>query len=190
MLVMRNLNPFLKYKDGHACQATPIYNSYYNNDMFVMSFKDRYWFNLELRGIGMIGAAEYSPEIIAVDVTSMQICFKWYDTNLNHLFHKNGYLPDDWRQQIKDIITNLESVGIYKLNLYPHTFYLKDSKIHIMDLHACLSLDDKILEDDIKNIINDKERFLFKDGILDVKYAYKYTLDNNVGDWPGGRLNG
>tara|TARA_B110000977_G_C10915839_1_gene431111 strand:+ start:246 stop:809 length:564 start_codon:yes stop_codon:yes gene_type:complete len=186
---MSNLSHFTKFINGYTCQATPIYDGHWINDVFVMSFKDRYWFDMELRGIGMLSNKSYAPEIQSVNTLTMQIKFKWYNTNLNHMFHYNKELPSDWRQQILDILKDLENINVYKINIYPHTFYLKDDKIHVMDLHACISTQDKISEEVLKNIINNKDRFSFKNGFLDIKYAYDYTLKNNIGDWPGGALH-
>lgn len=180
---------FKKYVDGNLCQATPIYNGYYNDETFVMKFHDCFWFNQEVRGLGLVSNKPYSPEILSVDALSKEIKFKWYDTNLNHIFNFNRKLPADWKQQIKVILKDLENAGLYKLNIYPHTFYVKNDKIHIMDLHACLCYDDKIEQKSIENIINDKNRFMFDNGILNIKEAYNYTLENNVGNWPEGSLN-
>lgn len=186
---MNNLVQFKKYIDGYACTPTPMYNGYYNDDIFVMSFHEKYWFDMELRGIGLVSHKSYAPEIISVDAKTMQITFKWYNTNINNMLHHNKELPSDWRQQIKDILKDLESINVYKINAYPHTFYIKEDKMHIMDLHACIPKEDKISEKILKSVINNKDRFIFKNGYLDVDYAYNYTLKNNIGDWPGGALN-
>lgn len=176
---------FKKYIDGNACQATPIYDGFYDDEKFVMKFKNSFWFNQEVRGIGLTCHKPYAPEIISINPLDKEIIFKWYNSNLNHLFHFNAELPNDWQEQIKGILADLESSGLYKLNIYPHTFYVKDSKIHIMDLHACLCYNDEINQDAIGNVINDKNRFQFKNNILDIKDTYNYTIKENVGNWPG-----
>lgn len=184
------MTPFKKYIDGNLCQATPIYDGYYNDEVFVMKFKDPFWFTQEVRGLGLISNKPYAPEVLLVNALDKEITFKWYDSNLNHLFHFNKELPANWKQQIKVILQDLENSGLYKLNIYPHTFYVKNSKIHIMDLHACLCYDDKIEQSFIGGVINDKDRFKFNDGILNIVDTYDYTIQNNIGDWPGGNLNG
>lgn len=187
---MNNFKTFTKFVNGDECRATPIYNGYYDNDIFLMSFKDKFWFDLEVRGIGMLSHKSYSPEILTVNANTMEISFKWYNSNLNHLFHYKKDLPNNWREQISSILQDIKSCGIFKINLYPHTFYLKEDKIHIMDLHACLFYNDQIYEDSLKDVINNKDRFAFKHGILDINYSYNYTIENNIGNWPGGKLNG
>jgi len=184
------MTPFKKYIDGNLCQATPIYDGLYDDDTFVMKFKDSFWFNQEIRGIGLISHKWYAPEITSVNSLEKEIKFKWYDTNLNHLFHFNKNLPNDWREQIKYILQDLKDAGLYKLNIYPHTFFVKNDKICIMDLHACLCHDDEIKQDAIGDVINDKNRFQFENGILNIKDTYEYTIKQNIGNWPGNFLNG
>lgn len=170
--------------DGYLCPATPVYSGYYNDNIFKMCFKDKLWFDAEVKGIEHLSNKLYIPEVLNVDYDNYVIEFKWYNTSINHLLHLNKPLPNNYLDQIRSILKDLESSNIYKINLYPHTFYLKGSQVHIMDLYACISSDDIILEKDIGSIINDKERFKFVDGILDLKYTYNYTLKHNVGDWP------
>jgi hypothetical protein len=184
-----NLKPFFKFANGYACQATPLYDGSYDNTVFVMSYKDQYWFDLEVRGIKLLEGKSYSPEIIDVDPVQKKITFKWYDTNLNHMLHYNKPLPKDWIIQIKEILEDLENSNIFKLNIYPHTFYLKNDKVCVMDLYACLLIEDKITSEVLEGVINNKSRFPIKDNILDIKYAYDYTITNNIGEWPGDFLN-
>ena len=156
-----NLKPFFKFSNGYACEATPLYKGSYDNSVFVMSYKDQYWFDLEVRGIKLLEDKSYSPEIISIDPAQRKITFKWYDTNLNHMLHYNKPLPKDWTNQVKEILEDLEKSNIFKLNIYPHSFYLK----------------------------NDKNRFLINDNLLDIKHAYNYTIKHNIGEWPEDFLN-
>lgn len=184
-----NFKPFFKFVNGYACQATPLYDGYYDSNSFMMSYKDQFWFDLELRGIELLDNKDYAPEILSINKDKKTILFKWYDTNLNHMMHYNKPLPNNWTLQIKEILNDLEQLNIFKLNIYPHTFYLKNDKICIMDLYACLLKDDKITNTELDGVINNKDRFPIKDNILDINYAYNYTIKNNVGNWPGDFLN-
>lgn len=170
--------------EGYPCPATPVYNGYYNDNIFKMCFKDKIWFDAEVRGIELLSGKSYVPEILDIDYDNYIIQFKWYNTSINHLLHLNKTLPEDYVDQIKTILKDLEDNNIYKINFYPHTFYLKDSKVHIMDLYACIPADESVLEKDIGSIVNDDKRFKFVDGVLDLEHTYNYTLQNNVGKWP------
>jgi hypothetical protein len=180
---------FKKYINGKLCQATPIYDGFYNDTTFTMKFKDTVWFNQEIKNIGLLSHKSYTPEITSINISNKEISFKWYNSNLNHIFNFQSSLPDDWQKQIKDILEDMESMGIYKLNVYPHTFYVNQSKICIMDLHACAAYNDVVEHSVMEPIINDKKRFKFVNGILDIKGTYEYTIKNNIGDWPEDFLN-
>lgn len=184
------MNTFVKFVNGNPCQATPLYSGQYNQDVFLMPFKEKYWFDLEVKGLERLDHKSYAPKVLNIDRDKMIITLDWQGcVNLNHAFHQQAVLPSDWQSQIKTIIRDLESDNFYRLNIYPHTFYIKNYKIHIMDLYACLRLDDLVSEEHVSKIINNKDRFLFKDGYLDILYTYNYTIQHNIGDWPGDFLN-
>ena len=178
--------PFYKYINGYLCSASPLYDGYYDNNQFKMIYKDQLWFDLEMRGFSLLSQKSYVPELLSVDLENLTLTFNWTNCkNINHIMHFDEELPSDWREQIKNIIEDLEMSNLYKINLYPWTFYLKDLKIYAMDLYACLPADDTIYKKDVYHILNDKARFKFNDGILDIYETYKYTLEHNVTSWLG-----
>lgn len=185
------MNQFFKYVNGKPCQATPLYDGQYNHELFLMPFKEQFWFDLETIGIDRLQDKIYGPSIIDIDYQTLTIVLNWKGCiNLNHALYAGIDIPSNWQEQIKNIIKDLESDGIYRLNIYPHTFYLKNDKIHITDLYACLKSTDQIPEDKVSKIINNKDRFLFNNGYLDILYTYNYTIKNNIGNWPEDFLNG
>jgi len=183
--------PFYKYVDEHPCTASPLYNGYYNDTQFKIVYKDKFWFDSEVRGLDLVKEKTYAPKIASIDADSKTIIFDWKNSkNVNHLINFKEKLPKNWKEQIKSIIKDLEMSGLYKINLYPWTFYVNDSKIHIMDLYACLTVDECVYKPDIYHILNDKNRFKFNNNILDIQETYKYTLKNNVEPWLGKITNG
>ena len=182
--------PYCKYTEGRACPASPLYDGYYNDSQFKMIYKDKFWFDLEIRGFNLLNKKSYTPKLLSVDTNNNTLIFDWSDSkNVNHIMNFKENLPIDWQQQIKNIIIDLEMSGLYKINLYPWTFYVKDSKIHIMDLYACLPADDIVYKKDVYHILNDKNRFKFNNNILDIKSTYYYTLKHNVESWLGKIIN-
>lgn len=177
--------PFNKYLDGYPCTPSPLYDGYYDDDKFIMLYKDSYWFNLEINNIKMLSNKSYAPKILNIDTKHKKIIIDWKNcNNINHLLNFNQPLPDDWKEQIKCIILDLESSNIYKINLYLHTFYLDHSIIRIIDMYGCLHKNTIVYKKDIDYIINDKSRFKFDDGILNIQETYAYTLKNNIGKLP------
>lgn len=182
--------PFNKYVNGNPCSPSPLYNGHYDGDAFIMIFKDEYWFNLEINGIKLLSDKVYAPKVLDIDILNKQIIIDWKNSkNINHILNFNQPLPSNWKEQIKSIILDLESSSIYKINLYPHTFYLDHLTIRIIDLYGCLCKDNIIYQKDIDHILNDKHRFKFNNEILDIKETYTYTLKNNIGNWPEGIID-
>jgi len=178
---MKELKLFQKYSDdGYLCKPNAVYDAYVDNDFYYMNFYEDYFFKRELEGLNLIANKLYSPEVISVDENNLIIKIKWYDSNLNHLLYKKESIPDDWKEQINSILKDLISMNIYKVNIYPHTFYVKENKIKILDLYACSS---RIHYDKIKDIINDKNRFFFKNGFLHTKKTFEYTVKKQKEYW-------
>lgn len=177
---------FRKYMNGNPCVPSPLYDSYYDDNLFKMVYKEEYWFNLELRGFELLKGKTYAPKLLSVDINNKTIIFDWSDSkSINHIINFQDILPINWQEQIQNIILDLELSNIYKINLYPWTFYVKNSNVHVMDLYACFPKNDCIYKKDIYHILNDKNRFKFKNDMLDIQETYKYTLKHNVEPWLG-----
>lgn len=179
---------FQKYKDGILGPANAVYKGYYDNNKFYMQFSDQFWFDREINGLNLVAKKEYAPEVYSFDKTTNEIIIEWGES-LNHAL-EHGTAPIDYMQQVKDILNNLVENSIYKINTYPWTFFVINNKIKIMDTYACVSEEDKIPYSLIENIINDSNRFIFKDGFLDVKATYQKTLEYEKQFWPEEFLNG
>lgn len=176
------MKKFQKYsKEGLLCNANAVYDAFVDDDFYYMNFYEAYWFEKELQGLKKIEGKKYGPEICLVKPDILQIVIKWYGTNLNHLFFEKNYIPIDWREQINEILRDLESEEIYKINIYPHTFYTKDNQFKILDLYGCA---DPLHEIYLEKIINDNDRFKFTKGVLDFKFTYNYTIEHQSNYWP------
>lgn len=179
---------FQKYKNGVLGPANVVYNGYYNDNNFYMNFLDQFWFEREVHGLSLIKNKEYAPSILSVDNTKKQITFKW-GNSLNHMLEHNT-APIDYKDQVKEILTDLVSNNIYKINIYPWTFFVLDNKVKIMDMYAHTMPQEEIPYTLLENIINNENRFIFKNNLLDVKATYQKTLDYEKEFWPEEFLNG
>ena len=182
--------PYYKYVSGDQYEASPLYDGYYNDRQFKMVYKDKFWFDLEVRGFEILKEKSYAPKLLSVDIDNNTLVFDWTNSkNINHIINFNEDLPINWQEQIKNIIIDLEMSSLYKINLYPWTFYVKDSNIHVMDLYACLPVDDVVYKKDIYHILNDTDRFKFNNNILDIQATYQHTLKHIVEPWLGKIIN-
>jgi len=205
---MPKWNNFYKHKQGLAV-ANMLYqplvsednnvfcmnwnpNDYFDNESMNEELYD-FWFDQELMYITKLRDTKYIPELLDVDYAKREIKFKWYNKNLNVLIETNQIdnIPN-WKEKIKQIKQDLEQQNIYKINMYPHTFYFDNNdEAHIMDLYGCTDkntryLDTKYLKPLIRNDRFDK--FIVNDQ-LDTHELYNETIKTNYGKWPGDFLN-
>lgn len=174
---------FFKYYQGIKGPATSVYRGYYTDKLFIMNFDDPFWFNLEVENYNRLKDFDFIPNLVDVRNRDLTIIFEYSDTNLNHLFYHNIF-PSDWYNQVKSTKEDLQNNNFYKLNFYPHTFFYQGDVLKTFDVFAIVNPSDKIPEDKVSSIINDKDRFRFQNGYLDVEYAYNYTIKHNSGNWP------
>ena len=179
---------FQKYKDGILGPANAVYNGYYDSDTFYMEFKDQFWFERELNCLELLQGKYYSPQLKHINIVDKQITFEWGES-LNHAL-EHGTAPSNYKEQVKAILEDLVNSGIYKINTYPWTFFVIDDKIKVMDAYACTLTKEQIPYSLVENIINDSNRFIFKDNMLDVKATYQKTLEYEKEFWPEEFLNG
>ena len=179
---------FQKYKNGILGPANAVYDGYYNNNKFYMNFSNQFWFEREVRGLHLIKDKEYAPTLLLVDNIKNQIVFEWGES-LNHTLEHNTF-PLDYKDQVKSILSDLVDNCIYKINTYPWTFFILDGKVKVMDMYGGVMLKENISYHLLENIINDTDRFIFKNNMLDVKSTYQKTLEYEKQFWPEEFLNG
>ena len=205
---MENFNNFYKFKGGLAV-TNMLYEPLVSNNkkIFCMNWNANkyfenvemtdelynYWFNQEVKYLSKLKNKKYIPEVINIDYSKRTIIFRWYDKSLHWLLETKQikYIPN-WQDKIKAIKDDLEENNIYKINMYPHTFYFDDEdNAHIMDLYGCTDVDTKFLDIQfLKPLIrNDRfDKFIVNDQ-LDTHELYNETIKTNYAEWPGDFLN-
>ena len=205
---MENFNNFYKFKGGLAV-TNMLYEPLVSNNkkIFCMNWNANkyfenvemtdelynYWFNQEVKYLFKLKNKKYIPEVINIDYTKRTIIFRWYDKSLHWLLEtKQINNISNWQDKIKAIKDDLEENNIYKINMYPHTFYFDDEdNAHIMDLYGCTDVDTKFLDVQfLKPLIrNDRfDKFIVNDQ-LNTHELYNETIKTNYAEWPGDFLN-
>ena len=174
---------FSKIIDGKLERGSLAYDAYVSEDQYMMHFSHEFFFLKEVEHMERLSDKSYAPEVDKIDISKLAIYLPRYD-NLNHLIAENK-APDDWKEQVHKIIEDLERGNIYKLNLFTHCFYVKEGKLHIIDLYGCVFDDEIVMFDQINPILSKRSRNLFLqfkelDGIMDMREAYRYSKVNNV----------
>ena len=167
-------------------------NQYHDNE-FMTEELYNFWFNQECKYLLHLSNKKYIPEILLIDTKKRIIEFKWYGKNLNVMIENNTINEvKNWQKKIKAIKDDLEKDSIFKINMYPHTFFFDDDgNAHIMDLYGCTDkntryLDTKYLKPLIRTDRFDK--FIVNDQ-LDTHELYNETIKTNYAEWPGDFLN-
>lgn len=205
---MDKWNNFYKFKGGLAV-TNMLYEPLVSNNkkIFCMNwnankyFENKemtdelynYWFSREVMYLFILKNKNYIPEVINIDYKKRKITFRWYDKSLHWLLKTRqiNSIPN-WQDKIKAIKDDLEKDNIYKINMYPHTFYFDDEdNAHIMDLYGCTDVNTKYL--DVKHlkplIRNDRFDKFIVDDQLDTHELYNETIRTNYAEWPGDFLN-
>jgi len=205
---MDKWNNFYKFKEGLAV-TNMLYEPLVSNNkkIFCMNWNANkyfenmqmtdelfnYWFNQEVKYLFKLKNKKYIPEIINIDYSKRTITFRWYDKSLHWLLKTRQIdtIPN-WQDKIKAIKDDLEKDNIYKINMYPHTFYFDDEdNAHIMDLYGCTDVDTKYLDVQfLKPLIRNNrfDKFILNNQ-LDTHELYKETIRTNYAEWPGDFLN-
>ena len=205
---MPDWNNFYKFKGGLAV-TNMLYEPLVSNDkkIFCMNWNPNayfentemtdelynYWFNQETRYLLKLKNKKYIPEILDIDNRKRKITFRWYDKSLNVLIENNeiNKIPN-WQNKIKAIKDDLEKEKVYKINMYPHTFYFDDdNEAHIMDLYGCTDNNTRFLDIQfLKPLIRTDrfDKFIVNDQ-LDTHELYNETIKTNYAEWPGDFLN-
>ena len=167
-------------------------NSYHDNE-FMTEELYNFWFNQEVKYLLHLSNKKYIPEILYLDTKKRMIEFRWYDKNLNVMIENNTINKiKNWQNKIKEIKDDLEKDKIFKINMYPHTFYFDDEdNAHIMDLYGCSDRYSRYLDTKfLKPLIRGKRfnKFIANER-LDTHELYKETIKTNYAEWPGDFLN-
>ena len=205
---MDKWNNFYKFKEGLAV-TNMLYEPLVSNNkkIFCMNWNANkyfenmqmtdelfnYWFNQEVKYLFKLKNKKYIPEIINIDYSKRTITFRWYDKSLHWLLKTRQIdIIPNWQDKIKAIKDDLEKDNIYKINMYPHTFYFDDEdNAYIMDLYGCTDVDTKYLDVQfLKPLIrNDRFDKFILNNQLDTHELYKETIRTNYAEWPGDFLN-
>lgn len=206
---MTNWKNFYKYEAHRPAVANMLYeplvneehtvfcmnwnhNNYFNNPKMTDELL-QFWFKREVKYLLLLRNKKYSPEILDIDYAGRKIKFRWYDKGLNYLIEKNEIesIPS-WKDKIRAIVKDLEQQGIYKINMYPHTFYFDDKdEAHCMDMYGCADSKSKHLDTRYLEPLINSNRFdkFIVNGNLDTHELYKETIKTNYANWPGDFLN-
>jgi hypothetical protein len=120
----------------------------YHKDPLPKEVK-QYFFNREIKYIEIFSKYSWSPIVQAVENGKIYIEFG-YETLNSIIMDPNRSIDlecPDWKEQIWQIVKDIDNAGYYKLSLYPHCFFLNQNKeIKTIDFYACIEKDQCLME--------------------------------------------
>ena len=147
-----------------------------------------YFFNVEVENLLRFQHKSYCPEILDIDYNSKKIFFKWYNETCNEIIYSGRNLADhcdSWQDQIKNIMLDLHSEGVYKLTMYPHCHYIDDTgNMRSIDWYGCVPVADPFIESKyMDGIIHETALFRLREtgDLINGRYNLETMFKNSMG---------
>jgi len=219
-MIISNWIPFYKYDDSgkSGCMAQQTYEPLISLDgkIFCANYDwknkyqhewqpDRrkytrdvveYFFNKEVEYASRFADKQWAPQIVDIDYIRKRIFYKWHGPTCNEILYTGGTLPDDWKLQIRNIMIDAFSAGVYKLTMYPHChFYDSNGIMHTIDMYGCVEVNDPFIETKyMDGIIHETAQFRLDetgelvDGKYNLETMFKQSISTHV-KWGKDNMN-
>ena len=148
-----------------------------------------WFFSNELRWIEYFKDSIYASEVTDIDLINKKIYIKWYGESCNQVIYSGKSWPQqEWRKQIKDIIIDQYSKGVYKLTMYPHCHYIDDNNnMRAIDWYGCVPVNKPYIEEKfMQGIIHETAKFRLDEtgssinNLLNLETMFKRSLSTHV----------
>lgn len=146
------------YQNGMIARGMPLRPDY-NKDLVD------YFFAREIEYIHKLRHKSYAPLYTEIDKTHNKIFFQWPGESCDNILHTERSIEKlcpNWKTQLRNIVTDLYTSGIFKLTLYPHCFFIENGVLKTFDFYGCAEVDNPYIEHNrIKGMIgnNSIDRF-------------------------------
>lgn len=202
----------LDYSNKHECTTNLLYTPTINSDgnILCMTYDENneyqkdnigitkelvdFFFEREIRYLEVFQKYDWAPKLLEVDLKNRQVFIEFNNETINHIILANDRSLDDecpdWKDQIFNIIKDIDDAGYYKMALYPHCFFIIDGKIKTIDFYSCLEKTNRFLErKKIEGMIGKESVERFNEStvgeMIDFKIFFEKTmLEHLAKRWP------
>lgn len=151
-------------------------DSKYSQELIQSSFE---------REVKYLSKLNYSwmPEVIEINSKSRKIYFDWYNNTCEQR------LPTDYKEQLLQIVTDLNYEEVYKPSFYPKYFYVDNNdQMHAFTFYSAFDYSEQPVEIDFYKPILNSDRLsivekLSVNGNLDVKLLVEKAFNEYI-EWP------
>lgn len=110
-----------------------------------------FFFEREVKYLQALQEYEWAPRLLELDIPNRKIFIEFNKESLNYPLVEKGRSLDleypDWKDQIFNILKDLNDAGYYKMSIYPHCFFADTAgKIKTIDFYACVEKADCKIE--------------------------------------------
>lgn len=169
-------DPNNPYQAGNDNLDQDLINFFFEREVrYLNTFKDRSW----------------CPTIKEVDLENKKIFLEWNYESLNAVINdpnRNLTLEcPDWKNQIFNILEDIDRSGYYKLALYPHCFFLsKEGVIKTIDFYSVIEksypfVEKKIIEGMIGKDSTGRFDQATDSGVVNFKTFFEITMLHHLG---------
>jgi hypothetical protein len=149
-----------------------------------------FFFEREVKYLTIMQRYAWAPKIISIDKENRQIFIEWNKETINHVICGDRPLDEEcptWRNQIYNILQDINLAGYYKMALYPHCFFInKDGILKTIDFYSVIEKDNPFIERQlIQGIIGRDSTGRFdratNKGIINFEEFFKITMLDHLG---------
>lgn len=147
----------IDYQDNTLCKTNLLYTPYVNNDGSILCIDYspnfdyqkstevsneliEFFFKKELKYLQEFQGKPWAPTIL--DINGQKIYIEFNSITLNQILMSGQDLSKvlpDWKDQLSNIIVDIDSMGYYKLALYPHSFFISNNnQLKVLDFYTFL----------------------------------------------------
>lgn len=144
----------------------PVYQK--NNNSVGQELLE-FFFKKEVQYIKQFQGKSWAPKLI--DIQDTKIYIEFNTESLNNIVLSNRNLDKElpgWKEQLLDIMVDIDNLGYYKLALYPHSFFIgKDGKIKVLDFYTFIEKSNPMVPYEfIKGMVGSMSRHRFEEAML------------------------
>ena len=173
------------------CMSWDVNDPYQSNNESLTQDLIDFFFEREVKYLSIFKDKPWAPEIKEVDLNNKKIFIEWNNISLNAIINNdnldlNNECPN-WKEQIFNILSDINNAGYYKLALYPHCFFLnKEGLIKTIDFYSVIEKDYPFIERRlIEGMIGKDSTGRFddstSDGVINFKTFFDITMTNHLG---------
>jgi hypothetical protein len=164
-------------------------NAYHKGNGVSKELTD-FFFEREVKYLEIFQRCSWAPSVLDINSNTKTVTIEFNTETLNHIIMDSTRSLDqecpDWKDQIWNILKEIDSMGYYKLALYPHCFFLKDGNIKTIDFYSCIEKDNCLMErNKLEGIIGKDSSGRFNDATdgdyVNFQKFFKITLTEFLG---------